>query len=329
MGATLDLEAQVLLRLNELLGPPPPHHLEVSRARAENERSAALVRAPVISLPVADRAIEVGGRSLPIRVYTPRETAPPRPILVYFHGGCWIFGSLETHDGFCRRIARDAGVIVVAVDYRLAPEAPYPGPLDDAQAAFEWVVAHAGELGGDPARVSVAGDSAGGNLAAALCIRQKRLGGRQPHAQILIYPALELTRSLPSHGRFASGYLLDEGTMDWAVRTYAPRGGLKADEVSPVFASDLEGLPAAVIVTAGFDPLRDEGRLYAERLEQASVPVRYRCETTLVHGFVSMDLLSSCAHARDRLIEDVRAVAAAERPLAGLGAGLDHANVRQ
>lgn len=330
LGAALDLEVHVLLRLNERMGPPPPHRLGAFAARDANERGATIVRASPESLHrVVDRQLEGPAGPISIRVYSPRASDAPLPIVVYYHGGCWIFGSLESHDAACRALAKRSDAIVVSVAYRLAPEAPYPGPLDDAEAAFRWVVAHGSELGGDEARIAVAGDSAGGNLAAAVCLRQKRARGPLPHAQILIYPALDLTRSLPSHGLFAEGYFLDEGTMDWAIRTYLPSpADARRPEVSPIFADDLHGLPPAVIITAGFDPLRDEGRLYAEQLERAGVPVRHRCETALIHGYLSMDLLSSCAAARDRLCDDVRAAVHATISSTRTGVALNDANAR-
>jgi len=236
---------------------------------------------------VADREIPGPEGEIPVRLYTPVEvTADALPALVYFHGGGWVVGDLESHDPVCRALANASGCKVISVDYRLAPEHPWPAAPDDSFAAVQWVVANADSIGVDGQRIAVGGDSAGGNLAAAVTLRARAAQSPYISFQLLIYPALDASMSLPSIGENAEGYFLEKAGMDWFYGHYIPAGTDEKDpDISPMFCDDLAGLPSAYIVTAGYDPLRDEGRDYADRLKNAGVPVTYANYPGMVHGF--------------------------------------------
>ncbi|MDQ1375382.1 MAG: acetyl esterase, partial [Actinomycetota bacterium] len=231
----------------------------------------------------------------------------PLPVLVFFHGGGFVIGDLDTHDQVCRQLANGSHAIVVAVDYRLAPEHPYPAAPDDCFAATTWIHEHATELGGDPTRMAVAGDSAGGNLAAVVAQEARDKGGPPLKAQILIYPATDLSMQHPSITENGEGYLLTKEGMDWFMGHYAP----DVDDVrcSPLAAVDLSGLPPALVITAEFDPLRDEGEAYAAHLREAGVPVVLSRYDGMIHGFFQLGvLLDAGTKAVD---EAARALAAA------------------
>jgi acetyl esterase len=293
-GNDLDPQAQLLVFLSDNLGPPRSWRLPIAEARGYFDQGASSVdHALRWSLGLEDRLIPGPAGAIPIRIYRPAGLPRRAPALVYYHGGGWVLGGIRSHDAACRALAEEAGVAVVSVDYRLAPEHRYPAAADDALAAFLWVAREAEALGLDPARLAVGGDSAGGNLAAVVSqdLRQGALGagGPAPALQLLIYPATDMTRSLASHRKFASGYLLDDASMTWFLDAYAPDVARRLEpRASPLFADELAGLPPAIVLTAGYDPLRDEGRAYADRLEQAGVSVRYRCLEGMVHGFWSM-----------------------------------------
>ncbi len=241
--------------------------------------------------PLAEvRALVLEGPAgpVPARLYIPDPGEEPAPCLVYFHGGGWVIGGLDTHDAACRRLAREAGVRVVSVDYRLAPEHPYPAAADDCTAALDAVAARAAELGVDPARLAVGGDSAGGNLAAVVARRARDRGGPPLRFQLLIYPVTDCDFDRPSYRENARGYLLEAPHMEWFWGHYVPdpRRRLEPD-ASPLRAADLAGLPPALVQTAEFDPLRDEGEAYAARLRQAGVPVAATRYDGLTHGFAA------------------------------------------
>jgi acetyl esterase len=207
--------------------------------------------------------------------------------LVWFHGGGFVLGSIESHDGLCRALAAQAGVVVVSIDYRLAPEHRFPAGVEDAIAATRWVLDLSEELGIDPHALAVGGDSAGGNLAAV--VAQSLRGGSPPLAfQLLVYPATDATCREPSHRLFQDGFVLTERDIAWFLEQYLPDPRLASDpRVSPLFAEDLTGLPPALVVTAGFDPLRDEGRRYAERMRQSGVTVEHIGSEGSLHGFLN------------------------------------------
>jgi acetyl esterase len=219
------------------------------------------------------------------------------PGIVYYHGGSWVTGDLDTHDATCRLLAATARCLVVAVDYRLAPEHPFPAAVDDAVAAYAWVQRHAGELGVDPQRVGVMGDSAGGNLAAVVALETRDGGGGPvdvppPAAQGLVYPAVDARLDTDTVRSLADGFFLTSQAMEEARRLYLPHPeDWTAWRASPLLADDHRGVAPALVVTAGFDPLRDDGSNYAEALRAAGVPVEYRCYDDQVHGFMGMGIL--------------------------------------
>jgi acetyl esterase len=250
-------------------------------------RSSVLMVEEIASSLFRIRDDCIGG-SIPIRIYMPREASEPLPVATFLHGGGFLLGDLDTHDVACRRLARDGDCIVVAVDYRRGPEHRFPAAVDDAWASFRWIVENAAKLGGDPTRVGVVGDSAGGNLATAVSLLARDAGGPAPIVQILIYPALDFYRRAESHRRFGRGFLLSSSTIDWYSANYADRSDWDDMRASPLLAKDVSGVAPAYIVTAGFDPLRDEGRAYAARLREARVDARLHEERTLTHGFLNM-----------------------------------------
>jgi acetyl esterase len=241
---------------------------------------------------VTERRIPGPAGDLAVRIYRRMGQTEPVPAIVYLHGGGWVVGDLDTHDGSCRLLAHESECVVVAVDYRLAPEHPFPAAIDDAVAAYRWVHHHAAELGTEPGRVGVMGDSAGGNLAAVVAQVTRDTDVPAPTAQCLVYPATDALLREASHELFGEGFFLTRAGIEWYRSKYLPDPtDWDSPLASPIEAPDLSGLCPALVVTAGFDPLRDEGRRYAERLEQAGVPVRYRCYDDMVHGFFGMGVL--------------------------------------
>jgi acetyl esterase len=235
---------------------------------------------------VVEQTLPGPGGPLRVRIYEAAGTRP-FPVVVYLHGGGWVVGSFETHDGVCRALAARTPCIVVAVDYRLAPEHRFPAALEDAWAATAWVAEHAASLGGDPERIAVGGDSAGGTLATACAMRARDRGLRLA-LQLLVYPAADHRFDTPSYEECAEGYGLTRDALRWYWAQYLGSDDGSAPEASPLRASDLAGLAPACVFTAEYDPLRDEGEAYAARLEAAGVPVRLsRCEG-LIHGFFRM-----------------------------------------
>jgi acetyl esterase len=290
-GIALDLQSQAMLKLARLGGEEEEYD-DVESARQHAERSWNLL-APRGGgdVHVRDRMIPGGEGPRRARVYTPARDVGRgsgcAPGIVWFHAGGFVLGSLETHDGICGALAMRAGVVVLSVDYRLAPEHPFPAAVDDALAAARWVLGHGAAVGIDVSAVAVGGDSAGGNLAAvtAYCLRG---APRQPVFQLLVYPSLDATCREPSHRYFADGLVLTEQAVGWFLSHYLPNPGLVTDpRVSPLLAPDLSGLPPALLVTAGFDPLRDEGRAYAERMRLAGVRVEHVCSQGSVHGYLA------------------------------------------
>ena len=234
---------------------------------------------------IADRKIVDGAITIPLRIYRP-EAQQPLPLVLYAHGGGWVTGSLDSHDKFCRILARRLPAVVVSVDYRCAPEHVYPAALDDFATAWGWARAKARELGADATRFAVAGDSSGGNLAAALALRLRAEGAAQPQLQLLLYPALDATCSRSAYRQFASGFNLSAQQMAWYWDVYAAGATTDAPELGPLAADDLSRLAPAVIAVAENDVLRDDGVDYAARLHAAGVPTRLiRCEG-MIHGFV-------------------------------------------
>jgi acetyl esterase len=252
----------------------PTHQLTPQAARDGYRALPGLLGPPPEVTGAQDRTIEGPGGALRIRVYSPKG-AGPHPVLVFYHGGGWVIGDLDTHDRECRILCNDTPCVVVAVDYRLAPEHPYPAAVDDAWAALQWVFRHAAELGGDSQRIAVGGDSAGGNLAAIVSLRARDQGGPALRAQLLVYPSVagELL-TYPSHEENANAPFLPLDTMRYFRGHYLGKIETTTDpEVAPIHAASHAGLPPALILTAEFDPLRDEGRAYAAKLQEAGVEV--------------------------------------------------------
>jgi acetyl esterase len=300
-GQTLASDAHALIRIAELPGSDSfISGMSVEQARASSRREAEVTssRPPIPMARV--EALEVPGQAgpIPARIYVPAALPAgiPAPLLVYFHGGGWVIGDLDTHDGVCRFLAAAAGTAVLAVDYRLAPEHPFPAPVEDAWAGFAWAVASSAALGIDPARIAVGGDSAGGNLAAVVSLLARAGGGAMPAMQLLIYPPTDSAGDLPSRRLFRQGFLLTKGDMDTFERHYLPPGTDATDpRVSILLAPDLTGLPPAYVATAGFDPLRDEGEAYALRMREAGVRVALRRHPGLIHSFANQTAISRTA----------------------------------
>jgi len=291
LGArTMDPKAQIVGEFVKSIRVPgsfPP----LPELRQQLRTMVALMDEPAPALARIDD-ISVPGRTgpIPARVYHSTDRGgPARPVVAYFHGGGWVQGDLETHHGLCARLALRSGAIVVAVDYRLAPEHKFPAGVEDAFAAYRWLRAHAAELGADPARVAVAGDSAGGNLSAVVSQLAARAGVPVPTCEVLIYPAVDFGLDTESHRELADGHIIPRDRIAWYAEQYLPAGADRHDpRVSPLRATDLAGQPPSLIVTAGFDPLRDEGLAYAERLRSAGVDVVCHEYTGQIHAFVSL-----------------------------------------
>jgi acetyl esterase len=244
---------------------------------------------------------------IPVRIYRP-SSADELPVLVWFHGGGWVLGSLDTHDNLCRQLSEAVDAIVVSVDYRLAPEAKFPVPLDDCVDAWTWVVAHATDIGGDPRRVAIGGDSAGGNLTAATCLVARDEQLPRPCFQLLVYPVTDYEFDRPSMVENAVGYGLETEHMHWFFDHYARHDGDFADwRMSPLRA-ELHDLPPALVITAEFDPLRDQGEAYAAKLEAAGVTTSLLRADAVFHGFFGLHAFMPPAQpAWDRTLDDLRA----------------------
>ncbi len=304
-GQELAPDIQMLLRLGALEGELSlVEGRTVEQARAENLAGVPVVSGPPLPMArIENLAIPGPAREIPARLYVslgaPR---PPQPLLVYYHGGGWVIGDLETHDGLCRFLAEHSGCRVLSVDYRLAPEDPFPAAVEDAAAALAWAAERAGDLGADPSRVAVAGDSAGGNLAAAACLQVRDNGGPQPAMQALLYPVTDAVGGQASRDTFAEGFLLTRNDMDWFEGHYLPDGCAPDDpRVSIMRAPDVSNLPPAYVATAGFDPLRDEGEIYATRMREAGVKVALQRHAGLIHGFANLTAI--CPSARTAMLE--------------------------
>jgi acetyl esterase len=288
-GNTLDATLQLILaaqRSTRTGGLSAADDPGVARALM---RSSHVLLDTHVAVPTTDLTIPGPDGSLPARHYRPSATAAA-PLLVFFHGGGFVVGDIDSHDGLCRMICRDAAIHVLSVDYRLAPEHKAPAAVDDCLAAYRWARGHAAELGADPSRIGVGGDSAGGNLAALVALRSREEGIPQPALQVLLYAVLDLSAQTRSRTLFSDGFFVSKRDSDWFRDLYLGGTGLAADDarVSPLRAADLSGLAPALVLTAGFDPLRDEGNEYAAALRSAGVPVDHRQFDALTHGFASI-----------------------------------------
>ena len=286
----LDPQARMLLDQMQSMGSPPLHTMAVPEARQMMESMNALLGAAEPVHHVEDLAIPGPAGSIAARLYRP-EGSGPLPLLVYFHGGGWVLGGLESHDNVCRSLANQAGCAVLAIDYRLAPEHRFPAAVDDCYAATSWAVANAATLGCDPKRVAVGGDSAGGNLTAVVSQLARDRGGPVLRFQLLVYPATDAAYDTASYRENATGYFLEVDGMRWFYGLYLGDGDRSDPRASPLRTRDLRGLPPALVITAEFDPLRDEGEAYAARLREAGVPVTLHRYNGMIHGFFSMGSL--------------------------------------
>ena len=292
MNVLLDPATDVLLAQMRAGGGKPLYESTVDEVRAMvTASSEMLAGTPVEVGSIVDRTIQAGGLAIPVRIYTPSgEHRRALPVVLYFHGGGFAAGSLDTHAPTARYLCQNANAIVVAVGYRKSPEHRFPAAVDDAIAATEWVAANAREIGGDGTRIAVAGDSAGGNLAAVVCHLAKARGGPRIAYQALFYPVVDMTlSSSPSRVQYGGGdFFLSNRDMDWFRDLYLTDPSEASDpRASPLLAKDVSGLPPALIIAAGCDVLRDEGCAYAERLRAAGVPVEYRCFEGTIHAFMS------------------------------------------
>lgn len=298
----LDPQARAVLERMTRAGLPSYPQLGAVGARALYRETRGKLAAPPAEVARIENLHAPGAAGeMPVRLYRPLSSrAEDRvPALVYFHGGGWTIGDCDTHDVVCREFANLARCAVVSVDYRLAPEHKFPAAVDDAVAATRWVAGTAERLGLDGRRLAVGGDSAGGNLAAVVALRLRAEGGPLLAMQVLIYPATDMAADTPSHTSFADGYLLTRESVLWFRSNYLRGHDDVADwRASPLKAPDLSRLPPAYVVTAGFDPLRDEGRAYAERLQAAGVKVTYECFEGMIHGFITMGgVIAAARHA--------------------------------
>ncbi len=305
-GQTLAPDVHALLRIAALArGESLSEGADVADARMQRRYEAQVVagRPRVEMARVEEVEIPGPAGTIPARLYVPPvPAAEPLPLLVYYHGGGWVIGDLETHDAPCRFLAANSGAQVLAVDYRHAPEHPFPAAVEDAVAAYAWATGYPDDPPLAVNRVAVGGDSAGANLAAAVCLQARDGKMPLPAMQLLIYPVTDCSQPLPSRQLFREGFLLTRRDMDYFEDRYLPPGTDRSDpRVSVLRAGDLGRLPPAYVATAGFDPLRDEGEAYAERLRQAGVEVALRRHPGLVHTFANLTAI--CPSARQAMLE--------------------------
>ncbi|HTC35762.1 MAG TPA: alpha/beta hydrolase [Bryobacteraceae bacterium] len=283
-------EVRALLEMMDAQGAPALESQDPLVARKDRVEGMKMLGGEPRPLGrVEDFSIPGPDGDVPVRLYA-MEHGGVRPALIYFHGGGWVFGNLDTHDSVCRDLAAESGAVVISVDYRLSPEVKFPAAVNDSYAATLWIAANAERLGIDARRISVGGDSAGGNLATVIAMRCRDAGGPALARQLLIYPATDLSSfDTASYRELAEGYFLTRAAMQWFTGHYLASGDQsRLPEASPLHAPNLSGLPPAFVITAEFDPLRDEGEAYAARLQQAGVPVTVKRYPGMVHGFVSM-----------------------------------------
>jgi len=300
MPVVLDPDAAAVYKAFQEAGRPPYETVSPAEARqlylagrvVSNPEPPELESARPLSIPAPHG-------SIPARIYTPkrlRKTDGLSPCLVFFHGGGWVIGDLDSHDVVCRKLAHEGELIVISVDYRLAPEHKFPAAVDDAIAATQWVADNASQFGIDAARISVGGDSAGGNLAAVVALAARDRSGPKLAGQVLIYPATDFAMKHPSHAEPETSILLTHSVIKWFCNHYLGDADIDDWRASPARAKTLAGLPPAYVLTAGGDPLRDEGDEYAKRLKQDGVPITYRHFSGQFHGFFTMGKLLNQAN---------------------------------
>jgi acetyl esterase len=307
MGSTLDPQARTLLEDMEDAGSLPAHARSIAGTRADFEATFAPGQDPPSVGAVRDETIPGPESAIPIRMYTP-SVDPPHPVLVFAHGGGWVRGSIETHDEVCHLLTRESGCAVVSVDYRRPPEAPFPAPLQDLYAAVEWVAEFGPLLDLDADAIGVAGDSAGGNLAAATALLASEREGPDLSHQLLLYPVLEYEAETSSYHEFGDGYVPTRDALEWYWEQYlsTPIDGANP-YASPLRAPSPTDVPAATIVTTGFDPLRDEGVAYVDHLRESGIDVTHRQYDGMIHGFLSFpDRIDRALEAYREIGSDLR-----------------------
>jgi acetyl esterase len=318
MTMPLHPQAQIMCDVVNAMGGPAASDDRLQEARdglAVLTASGAGEPQPVAQ--VEDRTVPGPHGDIPVRIYRPVDVTG-LPVLVWLHGGGWTIGSVECHDPITRAIANAAECVVLSVDYRLAPEHPFPAPLDDCWAALQWVAANASDFGGDPDRIAVGGDSAGGNLSAVCALLARDAGAPQLALQLLVYPVTDGARDTESYTTNGTGYLLERSQMDWFYDCYLRDGVDSSDwRVSPLRVPSLEGVAPALVITAEFDPLRDEGEAYAKRLADAGVPVTLARYDGMIHAFFGLTATFDDAH--DALAQSCDALRSAFG--AAIGAG--------
>lgn len=308
----VDPEIQALLDFIASRGVPPHYELPPEEARENMLKGRPVFSGGEVPLVrVEDLTIPGPAGPVPVRAYA-AQAGGPLPVLLFFHGGGWVIGSIETHDEVCRRLAAESGCLVLSVDYRLAPEHRFPAAVEDCRAALEWVAAHGAEIGADPARMAVGGDSAGGNLAAVVAQGARDAGGPALAFQLLVYPVVDADFSRPSYTAHGAGYILTNPGMHWFWDHYLPAAAGRADPAaSPLRAARLDGLPPALVQLAELDVLYDEGVAYAQALEAAGVPVSLRTYPGAIHGFFSMPVTAA---GRQALADAAQALRTALKP---------------
>jgi acetyl esterase len=303
----LDPEIAALLpALNR--GFPRVETMTAPQLRAVIAERAVLLQNPEPVAKVIDRTVPGPAGDIAIRIYWPTASSDPLPVIVFAHGGGFVFCDLDSHDDLCRAMSNGIGAVVVSVDYRLAPESRWPAAVDDVYAVAEWAAGEAGELGTDPARMVLAGDSAGGNLAAVTALLARDRGRPEIAGQLLVYPAIAADFSTESYRRFGDGYYNTAAAMAWYWDQYVPDVRDRNHPTASPLQADLAGLPSAVVITAGFDPLCSEGEVYAKTLAEESVTTIYRNFAGAIHGFMTMPNLGICRQAREQAWADVSAL---------------------
>jgi len=285
MTAHLNPDAQAILDVIRATGVPPLHTLTVDEARARM-RAALVTRGEQLALPsVEDISVSTPGRALRLRLYRPTEGK--LPVALFLHGGGWMLNDLDTHDHMCRYLAKRSGWLFASLDYRRAPEYRYPAALEDAYVAYRWILDNAERIDCDPTRRALVGESSGGTMAASLSLMLSNVGAPMPICQVMAYPITDSFDNWPSYTERGSGYILDRDQLKWFFEGYLPEGENASNQyLHPLAASDLSSLPPTLIMTAEFDPLRDEGIAYAEKLAEAGVPVDHKHAEDQMHGFL-------------------------------------------
>lgn len=308
----LDAQTRALIGQMKQGGFRPAHQIPLEVSRAGLTQMALTMAAPKVDVySIEDRNMAGPGGDLPIRIYRPgpRLAGEARAAALFFHGGGMYLGDLETHDHVCRYLCKQARLVVVAVDYRLAPENKFPAALEDCYSSLVWTAANAAELGIDPSRIALVGDSAGGTLVVSVCLLVRQRGGPRIAYQVSVYPALSMTdgQEFPSRTELGTGeYFISMGDFAFFRNLYLSDPDEEARDplVSPIYADNFRGLPPALVISAGYDPCRDENARYAERLETDGVPVTYRCFASTIHPFFLFDGVIDAGRESQQLVAD-------------------------